>query len=74
MEEVATEPIRTYFKNLNMTAVYLDLFQLLGYSQLPCFPVQNISEGGLLARCEVAVQEVAGQEVAGQEVDCRDIF
>ena len=64
MEEVVTEPIRTYFKKLNMTAVYPDLFQLLWYSQLPCFPVQNISEGGLLARCEVA----------GQEVDCRDIF
>jgi hypothetical protein len=64
MEEVVTEPIRTYFKNLNMTAAYPDLFQLLWYSQLPCFPVQNISDRGLLARCEVA----------GQEVDCREIF
>ena len=64
MEEAVTEPIRRYFHNLNMTAVYPDLFQLLWYSQLPCFPVANISKEGLISHCEWA----------GQEVDCRDIF
>ena len=64
MEEMISGPIRKYFEDLNMTAVYPHLFQLLWHSHLPCFNGKNASDGGLLAHCEFA----------GQEVDCREIF
>ena len=56
--------IEQYFSNGKLKDVYPALFQLLWYSQLPCFPVDEISVAGLLVRCKLA----------GEIVDCRKIF
>ena len=64
IEKVIIDPVLKYFEELDMSAVYPDLFQLLWHSQLPCFKGNDSSDGGLLAHCEVA----------GEEVDCKGIF
>ena len=64
MEEMVHAPIKSYFNNINLTKIYPEIFQLLWYSQLPCFSIPDLDTPGLLSHCTWA----------GETFDCKELF
>ena len=64
MEEMVHAPIKSYFNNINLTKIYPEIFQLLWYSQLPCFSIPDLDTTGLLSHCMWA----------GETFDCKELF
>ena len=64
MEELVSAPLKTYFEAVSLAQVYPAIFQLLWYSQLPCFPTPGVTSAGLVSECRLG----------DQTFDCRDLF
>ena len=69
MEENIKKEFYEHFGNMSMTESYESLFQLLWYSQLPCFDVKQITstkidEMSFIKKCSWK----------GKEISCPDIF
>ena len=64
MEALVHAPLKAYFDAVNLTKVYPDIFQLLWYSQLPCFSPPGMNPAGLLSLCRWG----------DEQLDCRDLF
>ena len=64
MKELVYAPVDSYFANVNLTEVYRDIFQLLWYSQLPCFSIPEFDISGILSHCSWR----------GVRVDCKELF